>query len=63
MCLCVHLQDEYKVVNRFSLLVEEVQRRPFVVFVELELLDDFWVPEDPQQDPLCDLEWAEQVHL
>lgn len=60
---CVYLQDEYEVVDRFPLLVEEVLRRAFVVFVKLEFLDDVWVFEDPQQDFLRDLERAEQAHL
>jgi len=63
MCESVHLQNEHEIVNRFGPLVEEVQRRSFVVIVELEFVDDIRVSEDPQQDFLCDLEWAEQVHL
>ena len=63
-CVCVaYLQDEYKVVDRFASLVQEVLRWAFVIFVELELLDDVRVSEDPQQNLLCDLERAEQAHL
>lgn len=62
-CVCVYLQNEDEVVDRFAPLVEEVLRRALVVFVELELLDDVRVFEDPQQDFLCDLERAEQTHL
>lgn len=63
VCVLVYLQDEYKVVDRFAPLVHEVLRRAFVTFVELELLDDVRVSEDPQQNLLCDLERAEQAHL
>lgn len=58
-----HLQDEDKVIDGFAALVQEVLRRALVVLVKLQLLDDLWVSEDPQQDLLCDLERAEQVHL
>lgn len=44
-------------------MVQEVLRRALVVLVELELLDDVGVFEDPQQDLLRDLERAEQAHL
>lgn len=63
VCVFVYLQDEDEVVDRFASLVQEVLRRAFVTFVELELLDDVRVSEDPQQDFLCDLERAEQAYL
>lgn len=59
----MHLQDEDKVVDRFAALVQEVLRRALVTFIKFEFLDDVRVSEDPQQDLLCDLEWAEQTHL
>lgn len=59
----VYLQDEGEVVDGFSSLVEEVLRRTFVAVVELEILDNVRVSEDPQQDSLRDLERAEQGHL
>lgn len=62
-CVCLHLQDEDKVVDRFASLVQEVLRGALVTFVKLEFLDDVWVSEDPQQHLLCDLERAEQAHL
>lgn len=65
MCafVCLYLQDEDKVVDRFASLVQEVLRGALVTFVKLEFLDDVWVSEDPQQHLLCDLERAEQAHL
>lgn len=61
--MCVYLQDEDEAVDGLSALVKVVLRRAFVALVELEFLDDVGVPEDPQQDFLCDLEWAEQTDL
>lgn len=46
--MCVYLQNENEVVDRFTPLVEEVLQRAFVIFVKLELLDDIRVSEDPQ---------------
>lgn len=60
---CAYLQNEDEVVDGFSALVKVVLRRAFVALVEFELLDDVGVSEDPQQDFLCDLEWAEQTDL
>lgn len=61
--VCAYLQNEDEVVDGFSALVKVVLRRALVALVESELLDDVGVPEDPQQDFLCDLEWAEQADL
>lgn len=61
--VCVYLQNEDEVVDGFSALVNVVLWRAFVALVEFEVLDDVGVSEDPQQDFLCDLEWAEQADL
>lgn len=59
----MYLQNENEVVDRFAPQVEEVLRRPLVVFIELDLLDDVGVFEDPEQDFLRDLERTEQADL
>lgn len=59
----LYLQYEDEVVDRFPSLVQEVMRRVLVAVVELELLDDVRVSEDPQQDLLRDQEGAEEAHL
>lgn len=61
--VCVYLQNEDEVVDGFSALVKVVLWRAFLALVESELLDDVGVSEDPQQDFLCDLEWAEETDL
>ena len=44
----VYLQNEYEEVNRFASLVDVVQSRALVAVVELDLLDDVRVPQNPQ---------------
>lgn len=61
--MCVYLQNEDEVVDGFSALVNVVLRRALVALIEFEFLDDVGVPEDPQQDFLCDLERAEKADL
>lgn len=59
--MCVYLQNEDEVVDGFSALVNVVLWRALVALIEFEFLDDVGVPEDPQQDFLCDLERAEKA--
>lgn len=59
----MYLQNEDEVVDGFSALVKVVLWRAFVALIEFEFLDDVGVSQDPQQDFLCDLEWAEQTDL
>ena len=47
-----HLQDEDEVVRRLVASVQVMTGVVLVVLVELELLDDVWVLEQPQQDLL-----------
>lgn len=47
-----HLQDEDEVVGRLVASVQVMTDVVLVVFVKLELLDDVWVLEQPQQDLL-----------
>lgn len=61
--MCVYLQNEDEVVDGFSALVNVVLRRALVALIEFEFLDDVGVPEDPQQDFLCDQERAEKADL
>lgn len=57
------LQDEDEEVNGLPAQVQKVQRRTLVILVELDLLDDVWMLEDPQKNLVRDLERAEEVHL
>lgn len=47
-----HLQDEDEVVCRFVPGVKVMVDVVLVVLIKLELLDDIWVFEQPQQDLL-----------
>lgn len=47
-----HLQDEDEVVGRLVSSVQVMTDVVLVVLVKLELLDDVWVLEQPQQDLL-----------
>ena len=47
-----HLQDEDEVVRRLVASVQVMTDVVLVVLVKLELLDDVWVLEQPQQDLL-----------
>ena len=59
----VYLQDENKEVHRLAPLVDVVVRRPLVVAVDLDLLDDVRVAQHPQQHLVQHLGRAEQAHL
>lgn len=47
-----HLQDEDEVVSRLVPRVQVVAGTVLVVVIKLDLLDDIWVLEQPEQDLL-----------
>lgn len=58
-----YLQDEGEVVGSLVLAVEEMAWGLLVALIELQLLDDVGVFEEPQKDLLRDVGGGEECHL